>query len=345
MTGASYRAVDLFCGAGGASCGIAQAGATLLAAVDHDTTALATHAENLPGEHIQHDLRIVRPDLLPPLRVDYVHGSPPCQGFSQGKRQRDEADARNQLLWTFVEWVDALRPRVVTMENVAGMQSISSTFMERVQAAFRRIGYRTKWRCLNAADYGVPQTRKRIFVVGFREDIAAPSEWFPPSTHAKTATTTLSGDRLETWRTTREAIGDLADDIPARQASAAVGTASPATDGGVVPASDYSRMVHGDQDYDSLDSPARTLRTRTHYVAIPQPDSDASVSQRRLTVREAARLQSFPDWFTFCGPKTNQYRQVGNSIPPQLQRHIAAHVLEVLRRADTDFNPSHETSH
>lgn len=386
----TLRAVDLFCGAGGASCGMWQAGAELVAGVDHDEDALATHSRNLPGEHIKHDLKIVRPNILPPVRIDWVHGSPPCQGFSQAGGKRDTADARNQLVWSFVEWVEAINPKVVTMENVAGMQTISSTWMDKVQGAFRRAGYQTKWRNLNTADYGVPQTRERIYVVGVREDVPTPSQWFPSATHAETATTTLTGERLEEWRTVRDAIGDLehttngatgegvwrgsglpshtigasskhylradggevqnhvpqdhADETVAKFRSIKPGampngmstrrlhpdTPSPticASPGAAVPPIHYGggHVPKGVAENPSCTVTSRgRLRERGHHESI----SDSDV--RRLTVREAARLQSFDDWFVFEGNKTEQYRQVGNAVPPRLQQHITAQVMEIL---------------
>lgn len=433
---APVRVIDLFCGAGGASCGMWQAGAELIASVDQDQDALETHQRNLPGEHIQHDLRHVRPDVLPPLRVDWVHGSPPCQGFSQAKGERSEDDARNTLVWRFVDWVEHIQPKVVTMENVAGMQSISSTWMDKVLGAFRNAGYTAKWKLMNAANYGVPQTRKRIYVVAVREGLPTPSRWFPHPTHAKSPTTTLDGSRLEEWRTVRGAIGDLADDVPAgaditsqqneghqkdgrrpmhsvEEPARTIRCGTPPeveTDGGVVSAMDYTRIVNGEKPPYSFDAPAPTLRTRTHYIQPPNhdpvdhdddarafmaslplgftgdsvttrrldPDTPAGTitgssstppihytgpapetvhkpsltvrgthpylqdreyddgqfggeDVRRLTVREAARLQTFDDWFVFEGTKTDQLRQVGNAVPPRLQQHITSQVKQIIR--------------
>ena len=207
------RVIDLFCGAGGASCGFWQGGATLVAGVDRDRQALETHRANLPGAHVRHDLRDVDPDALPTVDVDWVHGSPPCPGFSTAKGRYTPDDDRNDLVWMFVEWCDALAPDVVTMENVTGMATITDTWMDRLAGAFRAAGYRVRWRTLNAADYGVPQTRRRVFVVAVREDApcGVPSRWLPRPTHAKGGTTTLDGRSLPAWRTVRESIGDLAD--------------------------------------------------------------------------------------------------------------------------------------
>jgi DNA (cytosine-5)-methyltransferase 1 len=508
MTGSDLTMLDLFCGAGGASLGAFRVpGVDLVASVDTDDDALATHARNLPGEHIRHDLRNVRPDVLPPVAIDWVHGSPPCQGFSQAKGSRDPQDPRNALVWDFIRWVDAIRPRVVTMENVAGMATISDHFLERVcghgldggtQATlcgdtasqhtetdgFASIGYQAKARELNAADYGVPQRRKRIFVVAVREDVPSPSRWFPEPTHDESS-----------WQTVRDAIGDLAGDIPpdadltsqqneahqkagrrpmhtVEEPARTVRCGTPPeveTDGGLVSAADYTRITSGEQPPYPFDAPAPTLRTRTHFIQPPNhvtqdheestrerfaalpwgntggglsnrrlhptqpapticaspgasvppvhylgpvpnhepadheqetrewmgslplgytgdsvttrrlapdqpsgtitcsarappihyqgtvPESVASSPAltvlgsrgalregghvdslgdndvRRLTVREAARLQSFPDWFVFEGTKTAQLEQVGNAVPPRLQGHMAGHVKRILR--------------
>lgn len=383
-------AVDFFCGAGGASCGMWQAGFDLCAGVDQDEDALATHAKNLPGEHINHDLTDVDPSVLPTTDVDHVHGSPPCQGFSQAKGERDPDDEKNQLVFSFVEWVDALQPKTVTMENVAGMATISSTMMDQIQGAFREISYETRWRKLNAADYGVPQTRKRIFVVGVRDDLKLPERWFPRPTHAEAPTTTLDGRKLESWRTVREAIGDLTDaenhdpeelsesakeylqrgeslnkhppntfDKPSRTIPANIKRGVPyglveipnhePTDHAPETRTKMARLERGSTNNSTTecrlhpDRPAFTVSgsngtPHVHYQGATPEDVAAEPSctvlasrpyllerghaehvedrtVRRLTVREAARLQSFDDWFVFEGSKTSQLQQVGNAVP------------------------------
>jgi DNA (cytosine-5)-methyltransferase 1 len=371
-------AVDLFCGAGGASLGLHQAGFDVRAAVDTDETALQTHHENLSAEPVFHDLADVHPTALPGDARDpaFVHGSPPCQGFSSAGSARSEDDDRSQLVWSFLEWVDALQPRAVTMENVVGMKHVSSTLMDRIQGAFREAGYATKWRVLNAADYGVPQTRKRIFVVGVRDDQPTPSRWFPKPTHAETPTTTLDGRELRAWTTVRDAIGDLATKnhgvtSEARQRASdepagTVGASSEMyTDGGVAVLTDQVNEAHqeaGRRPVRTVDEPASTVRTGTPPKlmnhdpgenralggAADQPSvTVTSRSQlqernvggqlpmnardvRRLTVREMARLQSFPDTHVFVGTKTEQYAQVGNAVPPLLMYRLARHVRDGL---------------
>lgn len=433
------KAADLYCGAGGAARGMHYAGFDVLHGVDNNRAALQSYNESLPGDPIQHDLRTVRPGVLPPLSFDLIHGSPPCQGFSQAQGKRDPDDHRNNHVWRFVEWVEHLRPKVATMENVTGMTTISSTFMDRVIGAFREAGYRAKWRVLNAADYGVPQTRKRVFVVAVRDDLPTPSRWFPEPTHAKGGTTTLDGRELKPWRTVREAIGDLfllsdggvmtsqqheahqaagrrplhdteepartirggtppmvlpnhveqdhADDSRAKMAEVEPGT-SPTTAmtrvdadrpsptithgkgtppihyAGAVPnhepvepsksAKDKMRSYAPGTTHDSVterrldgDRPAfSVVACRTQMIAGEDVADEPSCTVdgngylyerghhynqtearvRRLTVREAARLQSFPDDHYFVGTKTEQYQQVGNAVPPLLMYHLARHV-------------------
>lgn len=361
-------AVDLFAGAGGASCGIDAAGFELAAAVDHDADALDTQAENLPGYTVCHDLTDVDPSVLPARAREpaYVHGSPPCKGFSTANDNRDLADERNSLVFRFTEWLAALQPAVATMENVVGMTNITSNFMDRVEGAFREAGYRVRWRILNAADYGVPQTRRRVFTVGVREDLEPPSRWFPRPTHAATATTTLDGRELAEWVTVQEAIGDLDEPAvtdggsvanhepmdsdrqrlaqiePGTAPSAAMsrvaadepsntlvaGKAAPPAHFRTIPNHEPREATSGEPMPWEREEPAETLTDARlpDKKRAPGPASSQFEGARRLTVRECARLQSFPDWFRFTGTKTSQYAQVGNAVPPRLQYHIASHL-------------------
>lgn len=385
-------AVDLFCGAGGAGLGLHQAGFDVVAGVDQNEDALRTYNENLSGDPVVHDLSVVDPSVLPVDDVDFVHGSPPCQGFSQAKGSRDADDDRNQLVFSFVDWVEALQPKAVTMENVPGMTTISSTMMDQIEGAYRRAGYQTKWKELNAADYGVPQTRRRIFFVALREDQPTPSRWFPRSTHAETATTTLDGRQLKEWTAVKNAIGDLAT-ADSGVTSVRTSRTAESTDGyssgdyvadGGVPnhveqdhaestRKQFAEIPHGGSGNGISnrrlhpDSPAPTITADegaavppVHYMG-PMPNHNptnerglGSVSDkpsctitsrgqlrerghheslcdgdiRRLTVREAARLQSFPDSHVFTGTKTSQYAQVGNAVPPKIQYYLGRHLLE-----------------
>lgn len=391
-------AADLFCGAGGASLGIEAAGFDLVAAVDTDTDALDTHADNCGGFTAAHDLSVIETDIIPDVDVDYVHGSPPCKGFSNANDSRAIDDERNSLVFDFIDWVAALDPKVVSMENVTGMLSISDHFIEHVTAAFRDIGFTAKYRTLNAADFGVPQTRKRVFTVAVRDDINADGRWFPQPTHAEAATTTLDGRELSEWLTVEDAIGELTKHTTHRPQQKNNGTSgaswrprnTPAhtvkgqgthairgqiqnhetmnsdrqklaqIEPGTAPGAAMSRVAADEpsntivagkaappahyrtepipnheprpatadppQEWES-DRPSTTIsepRLDPPNEHKPDGDNRRFMGARRLTVRECARLQSFPDWFEFHGAKTAQYQQVGNAVPPLLQYHVAS---------------------
>lgn len=344
-------AIDLFCGAGGAARGEHAAGFEVVAGVDKNPDALRSYNESLPSEPVLHDLSTVDPSVLPTEDVDLVHGSPPCQGFSLARGERDVDNEKNQLVWSFVEWVDTLRPSVATMENVAGMRSISTTWMDRLEGAFRDAGYRMRWRELNAADYGVPQTRSRVICIAVREDVDTPQPWFPRPTHSQAATTTLDGRKLREWSAVADAIGDLEHTTngatgegvwrPADEPSHTIGASS----------KHYVRTVanHEPQDHDpetreklAAISPGGSAGSvQASRVAAGSPSctivsgnatppahysEDLEDGVRRLTVRECARLQSFPDSHLFVGGKEEQYRRVGNAVPPLLQFHVADHL-------------------
>jgi len=403
--------LDLFCGAGGATLGAEMAGCNTIAGVDVETQPLQTINENLAVEPIKHDLSDVDPSVLPKPNYEWVHGSPPCKGFSTANDERGLDDPRNTLVFNFIDWIDELQPPVVTMENVPGMLSISDHFMEKVRNRFMDAGYMVKWRTLNAANYGVPQTRKRVITIAYNDYLQAPDQWFPKQTYAETRTQTFAGRTLSEWVTVQEAIGDLlpTGDVEGHTAqgitsnakrrgggepSHSIGASSSnyadkVADGGspvynhVAPDHDddvkarlanvdhcqnphpaYSRP-HPDEPADAL--VAGHMSQPIHYGTIPnhepkestddEPDAweedepsetlgcDARLPNkdrapgdeshrwdgaRRLTVRECARIQSFPDWYVFSGTKTEQYSQVGNAVPPLLQYHIAKHIKQIL---------------
>ncbi|MER8605864.1 DNA cytosine methyltransferase [Mesorhizobium sp. M1233] len=198
--------VDLFCGAGGLSEGLRQAGFTPRVGVDFDKYAAATYRHNHPGVPvIDGDVANVTGEDLFRLagtrHVDLIVGGPSCQGFStHGKRIQD--DPRNFLFKHFVRLVDEVRPRMFLMENVKGMLTYAKgEFRRQIEAAFHEIGYRTNFTHVLAADYGVPQRRHRIFFIGTREDEIELS--FPAPTHGEN----VKG--LKPYVTVGDAIGDL----------------------------------------------------------------------------------------------------------------------------------------
>jgi DNA (cytosine-5)-methyltransferase 1 len=321
-----HTALDLFCGAGGASIGIEQAGFELVAAIDADEQALQTHNENLPAPIIKHDLSEIDPSILSTQEIDYIHGSPPCQGFSNANDERNESDPRNRLVFDFIEWVQELQPAVVSMENVTGMLSITTEFMGEVESAYREAGYNVKYRTLNAADYGVPQIRNRVYTIAIREGIEIPQRWFPKPTHSKCGSQTLSGNRLREWLSVEEAFCNLSDvntgeNHTTPEMTEATKSRIKSTEPGESLFDSYKERIRLDPS-----EPAPTLKAGkriNYHFAHP-------VEPRKLTIRERARIMGFPDWFTFTGPVTEQRKQTGNAVPPPLQRAVASQLKKVI---------------
>jgi len=198
--------IDLFCGAGGLSEGLRQAGFTPKVGVDFDKHAAATYRHNHPGVPVlEKDIAKVTGKEILGLagvdEIDLIAGGPSCQGFStHGKRMQD--DPRNFLFERFVRIVDEIRPRMFLMENVRGMLTYNKgTFRRQIEAAFEEIGYRTNFAQVLAADYGVPQLRHRILFIGSREDSLPLT--FPEPTHGD------PDKGLLPYVTVEQAIGDL----------------------------------------------------------------------------------------------------------------------------------------
>lgn len=184
----SDKAIDLFCGAGGLTLGLQQAGYDVIAGIDTDEQALETYNHNFDHRGIQCDLVAIDPPQfhdtyeISPEDVDVLGGGPPCQAFSRAG-SRDEDDPRANLVFRFATYVNYYQPRTFLMENVVGIQSHADgeTF-ELLCEDLREAGYDLHCATLNAADYGVPQKRERVFLVGVDQEINDTFS-FPEPTH------------------------------------------------------------------------------------------------------------------------------------------------------------------
>ncbi len=357
--------IDLFAGAGGMSLGFEQAGFDIVAAVEIDPIHCATHEYNFPdttticasvtdltGAEIRRRAKLGNKD------IDVVVGGAPCQGFSlMGKRAFE--DPRNQLVFHYVRIVQELNPKYCVFENVRGLTlGKHAQFLEELIVALGAAGYDvlTPYQVLNAADYGVPQDRRRLFLVGTRKGLQSPDYPVP------------SNQRISV----EEAIGDLpnADNFEQLNLSDTIPIKWQTT-------SDYGRKLRGlDRDPDDysyrrkfdpdlLTSSVRTQHSpssQARFAATSQGKTDpisrfhrlkptglcntlragtdsargAHTSPRPIhplfarviTVREAARLHSYPDWFRLHATKWHGCRQIGNSVPPLLARALARELLK-----------------
>jgi DNA (cytosine-5)-methyltransferase 1 len=328
------QAIDLFSGAGGLSLGLKTAGWKVEAAVEFDRSALLTHEANFSGlQHIGDDIRNV---CFKKFRdIDLVAGGPPCQPFSVSGKRLGSFDVRD-MVPEFVRVVDQVRPKAFLMENVAGLKAakFNAYLEERVRELYE-LGYVVFSRVLTASDYGVPQNRQRLFLVGIRADAHRQMFAYPDATHGP--------GTPNKHVTVRQALKGTPYDTPNN--ARVVYCKNP-----VLRASPFAGMMFNGKgrplNYDGVSHtiPASAGGNRTHIVdplgviteyhselrAGKSPRKGELTEVRRLTVRESARLQSFPDNFEFTGRQSSRYSQVGNAVPPQLAKAVAECVARAI---------------
>jgi DNA (cytosine-5)-methyltransferase 1 len=240
--------------------------------------------------------------------ADVIIGGPPCQPFSVGGLQNGHKDERDGFP-AFLAAVERYRPRVVVFENVRGMMYRNRVYLGAIIGRLNELGYLTDSRLLNAIRYGVPQNRERLFVVGHR------GSWQRPK-HAHISKPFTAGD----------ALGELAQQIPS-----SARFLTPSMDEYVARYEAKSQCIRPRDLH--LNQPSRTVTCRNLYGATGDMLRIRLKDGRRrmLTVREAARLQSFPDWFNFSGAEESQFDQIGNAVPPLLARAVADAVMSCLQ--------------
>ena len=297
------HAVDLFCGAGGFSTGLERAGIDVDYGADIADDALATFEANHAATAITHDLSDGLPAELHDQDVDIVFGSPPCKGFSDARGERSLDDERNQLVFSFIQAVEQLQPRYVLMENVAGMTTISDAFLDAIEAEYADAGYTVAWETLNAADFGVPQTRERVIYCGVRNDLPAePSLPEGPYTEHSDAQQTLTGEPVQNWTTVADALADLPEPTETGEVE-------------LPPLSEFPDNTYLQQIRDGAD------RTWNHVAKEPASDEDTQHIVAALNPGEMYRSSRFGD----------RYRQVWELLAHRFSDTEQA-VLEFIAR-------------
>lgn len=344
----AFTAIDLFCGAGGLSLGLEHAGLDVVLAVDSWDRAVQTYSRNFDHRVLQGDLGtltggdILRAAGMSKGSVDLVVGGPPCQGFSIQRIGRDE-DARNSLVLAYARLLKSISPRLFVMENVPGlMGKRGAAQLEAFLAEMKKADYDCATHVVNAADYGVPQIRKRVVVLGWRKgspafqlpkallrpenhltvqwaigNLPAPAppgkNSTPDSLHRETRLSTLNRERLR-----HIPPGGGMENLPVelrvdchKEGAAKIG----------------HRNVYGRL---AADRPAGTITARFDSFTrgkFAHPSED-----RNITLREGARLQSFPDSFSFEGNQEEIAAQIGNAVPPKLAEALGRAAVETLRQ-------------
>lgn len=337
--------LDLFSGCGGLSFGFEQVGFNVLAGIDSCKDALKTfkfnHKDSLVFKQDLSDpnFKIIKNQLN--RKVDLIVGGPPCQGFSiSGKRNPNVS--RNKLYIAFVEAVKYFKPEAFVMENVPNLASMQKgLILNSILKEFDDLGYKTFHKILLASDYGVPQNRRRLFIVGFKHDVKF---FFPmpndkkinceeaisdlPEGEIVDGFSNPSATKSKYQELMRKNTNQLFNHQITRHSEQTVSIISHVPDGG---------------NFKNL--PEEFRNTRNVNIAwtrfnSKKPSSTIDTGHRHHfhykynrvpTVRESARLQSFPDEFIFCASKTSQYKQVGNAVPPVLAAELGKKILEVLK--------------
>ncbi len=290
------KILDLFSGCGGLSLGFESFGfETIGYEMNHD--AATTYNTNLKGSckiaQLSENFKFPKADI--------IIGGPPCQPFSISGSQQGKKDIRNGFP-AFIEAVAQIKPKLFLLENVTGLAWSNRAYLELLIQQFQNLGYLVEYRIINAVNYGVPQNRERLIIVGHKSKFN-----FPVSALKKVTVIEAIGDIM--YKVTKESkfVTKSMDKYIARYEAASACTTP--------------RDLHPMK-------PSRTLTCKNlagatgdmHRVLLKDG------RRKRLSVKEAARLQSFPDWFTFQGSEASQFRQIGNAVPPLLARKIAEEI-------------------
>lgn len=354
------NAIDLFAGCGGLSKGFIDAGFDIIVGVDNDQAALNTFERNHNGA-VALNADLSKQETFDEIKrlagnrtIDVIIAGPPCQGFSvTGPRNFD--DKRNQLYLAVIEMVRQYQPKGFIIENVPGMAMLyGGQIKDEILKRFRAMGYNVDCKILCAADYGVPQMRKRLVFMGIRSDIGFPH--FPEPK--------LSPDQYITCR-------DALSDLPSREDSLGEEIDQYCCES----RTDYQRKMRGDCKV--LYNHVATNHTQVvkdtialvpeggNYKDLPpgwgesrkfneawtrydgnRPSKTIDTGHRNHfhyeynrvpTIRENARLQSFPDSFVFTGTRTQQNRQVGNAVPPLLGQALGEAILRIISEEDNEL--------
>lgn len=370
----TFIVLDLFCGAGGMSVGFETAKFFVAAGIDLEPMAVATHGYNFRSKGVACDIRAINDphELLTRLglpRVDVIIGGPPCQGFARigkGKIRSIELEEHyeevlNSLYKEFMRFVETLQPIAFVMENVPEMARYQNgEILKRIKSQFQ--DYLIDWRILNAVDYGVPQRRQRLFVQGNR--LRQKVRWPRPQVASRLVTVRDAiSDLPDRTPPSLDEVLPYNSQQPLTEYQKKMREGVPEAHQDKI----FAHIIRQVRDDDRLifstlkegqkyrDLPEELQRYRTDIfddkywrLIYDQPSwtvtahirKDAyryihPVYCRTLSVREFARLQSFPDRFLFAGPRTERLRQIGNAVPPLLARAIAVELHRQLATART----------
>jgi DNA (cytosine-5)-methyltransferase 1 len=297
-----FTVLDLFAGCGGLSLGFESVGFKSIG-IEMDESCCETYNKNLQGKCVS-DIITLKTDFP---QADVIIGGPPCQPFSVSGKQLGVADKRNGIP-AFIKAVEKIKPRIWMFENVRGILFRNKEYFEKSLKQFKNLGYKVDYEILNCVDYGVPQNRERVIVIGHDGTFEYPN-------------------KQNIKKSAGEALGKMAYEVPTDSKFL-----TSSMDRYVEVYERKSKLINPRDLH--LDRPARALTCRNlagatadmHRIKLKDG------RRRRLRVQEAARLQSFPDWFNFKGKETSMFNQIGNAVPPIFARTLGLQIKKYLNR-------------
>lgn len=354
--------IDLFCGAGGFAVGCSWAGFESVLGIDHFEPAIRTWSYNHPNAiGCLGDIKRIDPKKIKELlqskgikKINLITGGVPCQGFSIANRKHNDNDERNFLFLEYMKFVKEFDPDYIILENVSGMRSTAGgQFEKNIKEYMDTLGYTTTVDLLNAADFGVPQIRQRLIFVGVKRDRGLAKEFVFPE-----------GKFKNKYRTVKDAIFDLPQ----------LGNNEEASEYSITPDNDYQKLMRGmgsiksisrpqelsnhispNHPQETIDRIASTEQGKPMYPKFKQRirlrENSPSPTQlaggirpqfqfghptqpRGLTIRERARIQSFPDSYIFLGGTVQERVQTGNAVPPLLIYNVALPIAEDIKKKE-----------
>jgi len=355
-----YRVIDLFAGCGGISKGFANTGKVeMVGAIDFEQSACNTYQKNFPGAKvICGDIRDISVESTGFSNIDIMVGGPPCQGFSALNRWEKEKDndPRNRLFIEYLRFVDELRPKAIMIENVKQILTAKNGYAPKhIREFLEERGYTVNFKILNAADYGVPQKRERAIIVALRKeygefDFELLKKYMLPKVtvadaisdiekieeeavkHEQGTVFQLGAPQSSYQKLMQSEDGKLPNHLiyyPVQNVQEMISYVPEGGNWKNVPKelfksdrdnrhSNYLRRLESNSQSVTIDT-GHNVYFHPHFKRVP-------------TIRESARIQSFPDSFVFTGNKGQQFRQVGNAVPPLLAEAVAKAIMEVLEK-------------
>lgn len=334
------KVVSLFSGCGGLDLGFARAGFKIMYANDNDPAVWETYEKNHKIKIDKRSLCDVKSNEIPD--ADGIIGGPPCQSWSLAGEMRGAKDERGQLFYEYIRILRDKKPNFFLAENVPGI--VSRTHLPEFKAILRKIesiGYNISYKTLDAKDFGVPQERRRVIIVGYKDSLGLKFV-FPEPTHYPPNQQTIDGKPAQRWITLKEAIGDLPDPVPAKEKNKANSNLK-------IPNHEYmngsfSSIYMSRNRKRNWNECSYTIQAGGRHAPLHPSSSDMvkigkdkwvfkdpNPFYRRLSVRECARIQTFPDDFIFYYHNVaDGYKMVGNAVPVKMAEAIAKKIMKDL---------------